>query len=149
VKHSAALGALAAAALLALGSACGGSDSGDEAKESTRCENVPLKVVNEIEREMTVSGGGTLTNAQAVKSEDFERVYFVSAEIDGAGLEGSGDIGTWAKSGSLRSRRGAIFSVDAVANEFSDWFDGRTAGPHLSMDDDGAEESKDCVEDTG
>ena len=36
-----------------------------------------------IETGLTVQGGGTLKNAQAVKSEDFENVYFISAEIDG------------------------------------------------------------------
>jgi hypothetical protein len=36
--------------------------------------------------------------------------------------------------------------VDAVANEFSDWGDARTTDAMMSMEDDGAEESKDCVE---
>jgi hypothetical protein len=167
VKHSAALGALAAAVLLALGSACGGDDGGNESaapkeppttsaepppattaeeEESSRCEKVPPGLVKAIESGLTVTGGGSLTEAWAVKSEDFKRVYFVSADIDGPGLEGTDDIGTWAKSGPLRVGRGLILAVDAVANEFSDWGDGRTTDAQLSMSNDGAEESTDCVE---
>jgi len=44
---------------------------------------VPKALVSGIETGLTVQGGGTLKNAQAVKSEDFENVYFISAEIDG------------------------------------------------------------------
>jgi hypothetical protein len=170
---------MAAAALLTLGSACGGSDGGDEnaeqatpattttetkpdlpppattaeeeeeAEESTRCEKVPRGLVKAIETGLLAGVGGLakLTDARAVKSEDFKRVYFVSAEIDGAGLEGTGEIGTWAKSGPLRVGQGLILSVDSFANEFSYWDDGGETDAQLSMDNDGAEESKDCVED--
>jgi hypothetical protein len=103
--------------------------------------------VKGIESGLTVTGGGSLKNARAVRSQDFKRVYFVSAEIDGPGLEGSGDIGTWAKSGPLRVGRGLILAVDSVANEFSDWGDGRTTDAQLSMSNNGAEESQKCVED--
>jgi hypothetical protein len=137
-------------------SACGGDDGGggasaggtatEEATGSDRCENVPPGLVQGIATGLTVGGGGTLTNAKAVKSNDFERVYFISADIDGPGLEGPDDIGTWAKSGPLRVGGGLILSVDAVAKEFSDWGDGGSTDAMLSMDDDGAEESKECVE---
>jgi hypothetical protein len=168
VKHSAALVVLAAAALLALGSACGGGDGGNDsaapkattttraepppattADESSRCKKVPPGLVKAIESGLTVTGGGKLTNAWAVKSEDFKRVYFISADIDGTGLEGPDDIGTWAKSGPLRVGGGLILSVDSVANEFSDWGDGRKTDAQLSISDDGAEESQDCVQDAG
>jgi hypothetical protein len=163
--------------LLTLGIACGGGDGGDEnaepatrattttetkpdlpppattveeeEEESTHCRNVPPGLVNAMEEGLSVTGGGTLTNAHAVKSEDFKRVFFVSAEINGAGMEGSGEIGTWAKSGPLRAGGGLILAVDSFANEFSDWGDGGETDAQLSMDNDGAEESKDCVEDAG
>jgi hypothetical protein len=53
-------------------------------------------------------------------------VWFISAEIDGPGLEGVGDIGTWAKSGPLAVGGGLILSVNEVAQEFSDWGHGDT-----------------------
>jgi hypothetical protein len=145
-----------AALVLLFASSCGGDDGAgetfatetatEEATGSDRCENVPQGLVQAISEGLTVGGGGTLTNAKAVKSNDFKRVYFISADIDGPGLEGPDDIGTWAKSGPLRVGGGLIFSVDAVANEFSDWGDGRKTDAQFSMEDDGAEESKDCVE---
>ena len=149
MKHSAVLGALAAAVLLALGSACGGSDGGDEnaeAQESSRCEDVPHGLVEGIEKGLTVQGT-TLTNAWAVKSEVFKRLYFVSAEIDGPGIDGSGQIGTWAKRGSLGDG-GGVMSVDGYALEYSDWADGTRSDAELSITDDGAQESRDCAADT-
>jgi hypothetical protein len=125
-----------------------GETTTEEATASDRCRNVPPGLVQAIETGLTVTGGGTLTNAKAVKSDDFKRVYFISADIEGSGMEGanSDDIGTWAKSGPLRVGGGLIFAVDATANEFSDWGDGRKTDAQLSMEDDGAEESKECVE---
>jgi hypothetical protein len=140
-----------AALILLLGVACGGGDGGGDDENaggaaSERCENVPQGLVNAIASGLTVQGGGTLSHARAVKSDDYRKVYFISADIDGPGLEGSDDVGTWSKSGPVRVGDGLIFAVDAVANEFSDWGDGRTTDAMLSMEDDGAEESQDCVE---
>jgi hypothetical protein len=118
------------------------------AKRQTGADNVPPALTQAIAEGLTLTGGGsTLTNAKAVKSNDYQRVYFISADIDGAGLEGPDDIGTWAKNGPLRVGEGLILSVDSVATEFSDWPDAATTDFMLSMQDDGAEESKDCVED--
>jgi hypothetical protein len=136
-----------AALLVLLASSCGGDgDGGGEA--SSRCENVPPALVAAMEEGLELTGGGgSLTNAKSVKSNDFERVYFISADIDGPGLEGPDDIGTWAKSGPLQVGGGLILSVDNVAEEFSSWPDAGTTDVEMSMEDDGAEESKDCVED--
>jgi hypothetical protein len=56
----------------------------------------------------------------------------------------AGEIGTWATN-SLEDE-GLIFAVDGLANEFSDWGDGRETDAQLSLADDGAEESRECVE---
>jgi hypothetical protein len=161
VKRSA---LLFTAALVVFLAGCGGDDGDGEsfaattaaeatvteaAEESDRCMRVPRGLVEAIETGLTVEGGGRLMNARAVKSNDFKRVYFISADIEGPGLEGPNpdEIGTWSKSGPLRVGDGLIYAVDATANEFSDWGDGRKTDAELSMEDDGAEESKDCVED--
>jgi hypothetical protein len=135
---------------------CGDDDSGgdqgeaetagQEAPASGGCEDVPKALVEAIATGLIVPGGGMLRQAQAVKSGDFDDVYFVSAEIDAAGLEGLGDIGTWAKSGPLRVGGGSIYSVDGVAKEFSDWGDGGKTDAQLSMEDDGAAASQECVQ---
>jgi hypothetical protein len=139
---------------------CGDDDSGGEQPGDEQlaepllaervCRSAPKRLAHAIANGLTVQGGGTLRQAQAVKSGDFDDVYFVSAEIDGAGLEGSGDVGTWAKIGPLRVGGpvggGLIYSVDRVATEFSDWADGGKADAQLSMEDDGAGASRECVQ---
>jgi hypothetical protein len=134
--------------LVLLASSCGGDgDGGGEA--SSRCENVPPALVAAMEEGLELSGGGgSLTNAKAVKSNDFERVYFISADIDGPGLEGSDDIGTWVTNGTLQDS-GLTLSVDNVAIEFSTWPDISTTDLEVSMQNDGAEESRECVEAAG
>lgn len=138
---------LAILSILAM-SACGssGTASPDEnvsQPRDPRCLNVPRSVVRAIATGLKVTGGGTLRFAQAVKSGDFSRVYFVSADLQGSGLEGTDDVGTWAIN---RLRLGGlILTVDSVSEEFSDWGHGDTTDAQLSMSDDGAELSQECV----
>lgn len=114
--------------------------------EST-CENVSQATVKWLESGLTVSGGGQLEDAQAVRSGDFKRVYFISARIKGPSM-GNDVIGTWGKSGNVNEAGGLTLSIDSFAKEFSDWFPGDKEGAqyHVTMEDDGAEESHDCVE---
>lgn len=102
--------------------------------------------MNAIATGLTVQGGGTLRNAQAVKSNDSKSVWFISADIDGPGMDEEDDIGTWAKTGPLAVGDGLILSVGPLAQQFSDWGHGDTTDENLAMDDDGAQESYDCVE---
>ena len=67
---------------------------------------------------LTVDGGGSLRGGWIVKSSDFKKVYFVALEVDGPGIDGDGDVGTWATNS--RSGAGLIYAVDPVAREFSD-----------------------------
>jgi len=68
---------------------------------------------------LTVQGGGTLRDAYAVAlAPDLGFGYVVAAEIDGQGMEGNGEIGTWAV-GELGG--GPIFAANTLAQEFSDW----------------------------
>jgi hypothetical protein len=46
----------------------------------------------------------------------------------------------------LAAGDGVILSVGSLAQEFSDWGHGDTTDENLAMDDDGAQESYDCVE---
>ena len=88
----------------------------------------------------------TLRGARAAASGDTERVWFISAEIRGPGLEKSGAIGTWAKIGALAVGDGPILSVDSVfAQQLSGWSRGDLTLANLTMDDAGAQASHDCV----
>lgn len=108
-----------------------------------RCVVVRPVILRAIEEGLTVSGGGSLRNGRAVRSRDFERAYFVAAEIQGAGMEGRGDIGVWVTN-RLNEARG-FFSVNGSANEFSDWGDGGRTDAAFSMSDDGASEAEECA----
>jgi hypothetical protein len=134
-----------AAALAAFALAgCGGDD--DEASTppppaDTRCEPATSAIMtplgnalnNELDR---------LVNGYVVRSRDHGDMYFVSAELDGPGFERPGDVGTWATTSPGGAE--AIYSVDDLARDHTSWRDG-TAVAGLSLDDDGAMESRACV----
>jgi hypothetical protein len=119
------------------------SDSSQTA--TNRCIKVSRAKLDGIASGLTVSGGGSLRDGWAVKSEDFNSLYFIAAEIDGSGLEGNGDIGLWA-SNSLESGQGLILSVNSIAKEFSVWPHGDTTDSNITQFDDGADEAKKCIE---
>lgn len=79
--------------------------------------------------------GLALGDGQAVKSRDFEQVWFIAAPIDGAG-----GIGVWATNSRI-GRDGPIFSANDVAQRHSDW----GPMPDLQPDDDGLAEAEECV----
>lgn len=144
---------LAAFLLLAVGvAACGGND--DEASPSTaqtgQSADSPDCVAVDSNF-MTPLGIGMkddqyrLKNGQAVQSADHEDVYFVSAEIYGS-AETEGKIGTWATT-SLGGAE-AIWTVDDVAKQYSDFRDGARVAD-LAVDDDGVAASHKCVEALG
>lgn len=58
------------------------------------CLNVPAHKVDQIEAGLTVQGGGSLRKAEAVRSGAHRSVYFVSADLEGPGLEGPGHLAT-------------------------------------------------------
>lgn len=105
---------------------------------ASRCVSVPAALVTAISSGLSVAGGGSLEDAAAVKSADYENAYFVSARITGEGIP-SDTVGTWSTNGLDGS--GSVFSAESFAGEFSDWGD----GPGFSSSDDGFAESRDCV----
>lgn len=137
------------AAVIIVLAGCGGSGSAESGgapatTEASRCLPVAAEVVEAIATGLTVTGGGTLRSARAVRSADYVRIYFVSAEIDGSGMDGDGEVGTWALN-RIDSVAGLIFAVDGFARNFSDWGDGRKTDAEFSLARDGAEESRGCV----
>jgi hypothetical protein len=134
---------------LALAAGCGGGDE-EAAPATTGAEraSVPEWCIAANASLTAPLGGGMkeetfrLKNAQAVQSEDRDGIYFVSAEMYGEGVE-AGTVGTWATT-SLGGAE-AIWTVDEVSKQYSDFRDG-TQVADLSMNDHGAQESRDCVE---
>jgi hypothetical protein len=114
------------------------------------CESVRPWLKRAIASGLTVQGGGTLGKAAAVRSDDFEKVWYVSAVIRGPGL-GTDTIGTWAtnRDPSAAENPGLIIGADAIAREFSDWgaaaSEDSPAGQVIGLDNHGAQESRDCL----
>lgn len=70
---------------------------------------------------LTVTGGGSLRDAVAVAlpaSSESGVGFVVAAEIDGPGMEGDGEVGTWAV-GELAG--GPTIAANTIAQEFSEW----------------------------
>jgi hypothetical protein len=110
---------------------------------ANRCVVVSQKKLNRIADLLTVSGGGSLVNGHAVKSNDFESLWFIAATINGPQM-GSNTIGIWATN-TLEAVTGGIFSVDSFAEEFSDWVVGSTTDANITQNDDGAQEAAQCA----
>ena len=130
-------------ALALVVSGCGGGgktsihDTTASPARDARCLNVPAPLVMSIAAKL--KDGSTLTSAQAVKSFDYEApTYFVSAKL------ASGKVGTWAVVGKLGPGR-PVYAVDDVAKASSTWPAGDTSSTYVTMLDDGAEPSRDCV----
>jgi hypothetical protein len=122
---------------------CGGDDDGDDTDSAGdgRCEAATAAIMTPLANSLN-NDRDRLVDGQIVKSRDHGDMYFVSAEFDGPGFEDPGDVGTWATTSPGGGQ--AIYSVDDIAKENTSWRDG-TAIAGLSLDDDGAEESRACV----
>jgi hypothetical protein len=120
---------------------CGGDDDESSAPANSRCEPATSALMTPLGNSLK-SERDSLENGQVVKSRDHDDIYFVSAELEGPGLFDPGDVATWATTSPGGAE--AIFSVDELARDYTNWRDG-TAIAGLSLDDDGANESRDCV----
>ncbi len=129
--------------LLLISSSCGSKG----AKESARCLDVPEGKTANIESGLEVAGGGKLRAAQAVKSNSFQKLFFIAAEIQAEGSEGSNEIGIWA-SNSLNPHEGLMFSVNTYATSYSMFPDGCKGKAQICPWEDGAREAEGCTKHT-
>lgn len=127
---------------LAVGTAAAVAAPAAHASPASRCLTVSPAVVRAISAGLTVNGGGKLRAVRAVRSHDYKRLFFVSADIQGAGMNGRDEIATWATN--QIAAYGMIYAVGGFANEFSDWGDGGRTDAHMSVTDDGADASRVC-----
>lgn len=110
----------------------------------SRCESVPADIVAGIESGLTVAGGASLRGAKAVRSQDYQKVWFVAADIQGDGMEGNSQIAVWATNSIASAGAGMIFAADGLAKEFSEW-GAAGIGDQFSVTDEGVAEAKECV----
>ena len=115
----------------------------DPAPESSfDCLTVDEAMAEAILAGATASGM-TAVRAGAVRSPDFERVYFIALEFALAGSQNV--VGVWA-SNSLERGGGIILSADSFAKEFSDWGDAATTASPISPADRSIRAARDCIE---
>ena len=138
---------LLTALMLAL-AGCGGDDDSGATPATTEiaavadCLGADSSLTTPLTNKLVVEGG-QIRNAFLVESES-AGVYYLSAEVDGAGLEEDGDIGTWVTA----SRFGSdpLYAVNDVAMEHSDWSDAASAS--LESDPEAEVASRACVTDS-
>lgn len=98
-------------------------------------------LVVSVEKRQAISdgleSGLSIRNARAVRSDDYERVYMIAAQVHGPGIDG--EIGVWASND--HRNPGLIYAVDGIAREFSDW----GTLPDSSATDDGVAEARRCA----
>jgi hypothetical protein len=118
----------------------------------SRCLSVPDWIVTRLNDGLNINGGA-ITDLQAVRSNDFGSVYFITGRLQGPGLGRETDLATFISNKLDNSGTGMTLSADSVAVEFSDWPDiaatnllgdgGVSRGVVISSD--GYKESRECV----
>jgi len=83
-----------------------------------KCEAAGNDIVAAIASSLTAQDPSSLRGAQAVKSLHYENAWFIGADIQAPGLEGSRDIGVWATGDNTNLTW--LAWVNEVAEEFSD-----------------------------
>ena len=131
--------------LLAL-AGCGGDDEEPTATPTTTEATAGAECVAADSSIMTPLGNKLLVEDGRVRSgflveSEAAGVYYISAEIDGTGLEGDGDVGTWVTESS--GGGDPLYAVNDVAMEHSDWSDAASAS--LETDADAEAASRACV----
>lgn len=93
----------------------------------------------------------TLGTAWAVKSDDFENVWFVAADLQGPDLDDEdGEIALFATNAinedgtADENAGGRVLAVGGFAERFTDWPDADDYD--ISDEDDGADDAVECVE---
>jgi len=86
--------------------------------------------------------GFTASNAYAIKSNDFEKVYFVACNLSGPGV--SEAVAVWSISGDSNAP-GMILCANHIAKEFSVYPLGSDTKANISMADEGTNIVEDYV----
>lgn len=117
--------------------------SGTTEEKAERCLEVPSSIKANLQEGINTEEV-TISKLKAVKSDDYKSAYFVSVELDGPGLEDEGDIATLTTN--RLEETGIYMAVDSVAKEFFVFPDASETDAEITMVDDGADESRSCLE---
>jgi hypothetical protein len=116
-----------------------------EADPASGCLAVPRRMLDHLEQALT-GEGKSLRLARAYRHGNFERPFYVAAEIDGPGMEGDGEIGTWSANALTLTDGTVVKAEEDVAAANSAFPDGRTTdGYDRGMFESGLALAGDCV----
>lgn len=96
-----------------------GEDGGEEAE----CLAVPRRMLSYLEQ--SLDAGVRLVDARAVRVDGAGRPYAIAAELEGEGLEESGDVATWSASGLRPGDGTVVMAEDGLAAAYSTHSDAR------------------------
>lgn len=82
-------------------------------------------------------------SAAAVKSPNFENVYFISVEFSATGVDNQ--VGVWA-SNSLTPGEGLILSASSMAKQFTVWPDAASTDAQISPTDPSIAAAEACLQ---
>ena len=123
-----------------------GDDDTDNSNPNspTVSENRCVMISNKLLTDLSWNDSFDLLNGYGVKSKDFEKAFYVSAEVTNSGQLGiDGQVMTWLVAGELDDIS-YIEGVGAFGEEYSSW--GSAVNDKKgSVYDDGYSESRDCV----
>ena len=133
-------GAIVLMSLIAL-TGCGSSSQAEQTL-SADCLNIDAAFGNAIMSGAESGSGVQFVRASAVKSPDFNKVFFIAVEFSATGV--SNQVGVFA-SNSLTMGEGTVMAVDAFAQEFTDWGDADTTKAAISKADPSVATAKACL----
>lgn len=128
--------------MLAIGTAgvlagCGGGATASEA-----CQQVSQSLAVQLVEDQAVPGTGVSAGpAVAVRSPDFEHVYFVAVDMAIPGTDGG--VGVWAVND--LSSPSSVFAVDGMAQEFTTWPDGDGGAAAIDVADPSVQTATECL----
>ena len=117
------------------------------AEAAARCQPAEPFVLTAISDGLAELTEVTLSGGQAVRSRDFESLWFIATAVEGPEIP-AGTTVVWAVDRNDQ-RVTTIFAVDKLADEISLWGDVVVAEDPPRMSDDGAREAQACVQRAG
>ena len=136
-KRSWLLGFVIFAPVAFANSGCKESASQDE---SASCIRLPKSVLNSVAAGEELGVGMVPVSGFAIKSADFNNVYFFAIEFQATGIENQ--VGVWARNG---IESGLILSVDGTAKAFTIWQDASKTDAQISGGDRNISIAKSCL----
>jgi hypothetical protein len=134
--------------ILLLASGCTNDVSSSEktgASNASRCQPASTAQITAIRAGVKgIQASNDVRAAFAVRSNDFDRVYMVSAKIYGPGMENGTGPGIWAISGDPNNP-GLTLAVDGFAHQFSDYPEASKTQAAITQSADGVDAARVCA----